>query len=372
MKRQLALLGGQLAPIYLGIRERNPEHVHLFYSTELSEKVRILEAQFNSIQFSRHLVDPYSFEEINSLVESLVIEYGEDEWELNLTGGTKVMTLAAHNIFKELEYESFYLDQKNRMFFFKNKEYKSVEINIKIITFLKLSGHTKIRKNTLSAFDKEEFNIAIQMLDMMKDNGVNALFRKISYEVKDHWQKSYFKKNEKGDFVDWNNDILRIKTNKTNVTLCHKNAFRICFSGLWWELVVAQIVRKWDKKKEMLVGVELLANSDQKFAKNEIDIILNTGKKMIFIECKSGNVKQEDINKMRVVKRLYGGISSRSILVCCQLPRKDVLEKCQDLGIDVFALQRYATKKNQRSFVPLSDISQLPLRLEKLILSAEI
>ena len=140
---------------------------------------------------------------------------------------------------------------------------------------------------------------------------------------------------------------------KTSLKLWMKKVQKDTFIGYRWELVIAQAARKWEKKKEMLVGVELLANSDEKFAKNEIDIVLNTGKNMIFIECKSGNVKQEDINKMRVVKRLYGGISSRSILVCYKLPRRDVLEKCADLGIDVFALQGKAKGKSRGGFVPI-------------------
>jgi len=70
--------------------------------------------------------------------------------------------------------------------------------------------------------------------------------------------------------------------------------------------------------------------------KNEIDIVVNTCRNLIFIECKSGNVKQDDINKIRAVKRLYGGIASRSILVCKYKPRPDIIEKCSDLGIAIF------------------------------------
>ncbi len=51
-----------------------------------------------------------------------------------------------------------------------------------------------------------------------------------------------------------------------------------------------------------------------------MDIIINTERKLIFIECKSGLVKQEDINKMRIVKQTYGGIISKSIPVILELP----------------------------------------------------
>ena len=281
------------------------------------------------------------------------------------------MTLAAHNIFKELGLESFYVDQKNRMFLFNQKAFFPIKSQIRITTFLKLSGNSNIREKTLSAYSKEEFEIALKMHELLDDNEVDKLFRQISREVKECKKLTYRSKDPKGGLVIWDDEVLSIKTAKTNEVFFHANAFNICFTGLWWELVVAQTVRKWKHKKEILVGVELLANADVQFSKNEIDIIVNTGNNMIFIECKSGHVKQEDINKMRVVRRLYGGISSRSILVCRKLPRKDVLEKCNDLGVHVFALHKYSGKGKNRQ-TSISSLSQLNDRLSGLIGRMEV
>ena len=72
--------------------------------------------------------------------------------------------------------------------------------------------------------------------------------------------------------------------------------------------------------------------------KNEIDVLINIGHKLIFIECKSGKVKHDDINKMRVVKDVYGGIISKSILVCLEMPSATIMEKCKELNIEVFYL----------------------------------
>ena len=60
------------------------------------------------------------------------------------------------------------------------------------------------------------------------------------------------------------------------------------------------------------------------------------GRKLIFVECKSGNVKQEDINKMKIIKDTYGGVISKSILVSRFLPTKNIIEKCEELNIEVF------------------------------------
>lgn len=129
---------------------------------------------------------------------------------------------------------------------------------------------------------------------------------------------------------------------------------------------------KLECKKTIILGVELLVNSDQEKAKNEIDIILSTGKSMIFLECKAGDVKQESVNKIRAVKKLYGGISTKSILVCYRQPRKDILEKCKDLDIEVFALQKSTKSKNQGDFIPLSSITTLNSKLTELVHKIEV
>lgn len=49
-------------------------------------------------------------------------------------------------------------------------------------------------------------------------------------------------------------------------------------------------------------------------------------------------VKQEDINKMRVVKDTYGGVISKSVLVSRFKPSNNIIEKCNELDIDVFFL----------------------------------
>jgi len=63
------------------------------------------------------------------------------------------------------------------------------------------------------------------------------------------------------------------------------------------------------------------------------------------------------INKIRAVKRLYGGIASRSILICRHKPKPEILEKCYDLGIDLFYDK---------------DIKGLAARLENLLLKMEL
>jgi hypothetical protein len=368
MKQQVVLIGGQLIPAYLGIKERKPDIVHLIFTNDSKLKLKYLISQFNNIDFHQHQVEPYAFDEISVLVEELIFNADGGNWELNLTGGTKVMALAAQNVFKGFDLESFYIDQKSRMFFFNDKRYLDIKGNIKISTFLKLSGHKDIRRKTLSDYSKEDFQIAEDMYELHRTKNLDWLYGQIATDIGDRdCQENYFKEIPKAGSVRWMNGVLEIKTSKIDYKAFEPNSLEICFTGLWWELVVAQQVRSWDLKQEMMIGVELLSKNVGSNAKNEIDIVLNTGKNMIFIECKSGKVKQEDINKMRAVTRVYGGLASRSILVCRKLPRPDLLEKCSDLGIEVFALQSRNKKSKKKGVVPITSLSQLNVKLSNLV-----
>jgi hypothetical protein len=111
------------------------------------------------------------------------------------------------------------------------------------------------------------------------------------------------------------------------------------FRAAWWELVVASQIKKWPKLKEILIQCELPFKGDKSATKNEIDILLNVGRKMIFVECKSGMVKQEDINKMKIVKDTYGGFIAKSILVCRYMPQPGIVEKCRELDIELCVLR---------------------------------
>ena len=109
-----------------------------------------------------------------------------------------------------------------------------------------------------------------------------------------------------------------------------------------------------------MLHCELPFKTDDKSLKNEIDIVLNTGNKLIFVECKSGNIKQEDINKMKVIKQTYGGIISKSLLVSRFMPSQSIMEKCKELDIEVYYMYAF-----QRMVNSLKNIHKTLDKLEK-------
>lgn len=372
MTHQITLLGGQLLPVYWGIKEKSPDVVHVLYSKETRDLLKTLKKQFNSNLFETYQIEPYDFKGIKDLVEKIIFKHEKDSFQLNLTSGTKVMALACQSVFNALNFDVFYIDQKNRVFDISKESFIQLQSKLKIKTFIELSGHSSFTSSKISDYSDEDKALAKKVFEFTKTKtGLNNLFVAVRKNCRNIETASSFSYQGGPNKVNWKNNKLTIRLKNYKIEANGAKAFNIVFGGIWWELVIAEITRNWQQSIEQLLGVGIQTKKNDGTTKNEIDILLNTGSNLIFIECKSGNVNQSDINKIRTVKRLYGGVASKSILICRYSPRIDLLEKCFDLGIEVFSYQ-VSYKRNNRNLIPFNMLIDINKKLDFLLKRVEI
>jgi hypothetical protein len=130
-------------------------------------------------------------------------------------------------------------------------------------------------------------------------------------------------------------------------------------------LIVAQAVNRWKHKINLFTNVILPYKNENSQSKNEIDILLNTGKRLIFIECKSGSILSSDVNKIKAVRDIYGGKIARSLLVSKFKPTNRIIEKCQELDIDIFYIYENARSK-------INDLTKITDKLDELFLKSSV
>ncbi|WP_419486720.1 Card1-like endonuclease domain-containing protein [Chryseobacterium bernardetii] len=342
MKHQITFVGGQLLPVIVGIKEFSPDKIHFFVSEESKDKISLLKPFLSNKMISEKKCDPFDFTSIKvKLTETIKKIDPTDEVQFNLTGGTKIMVLAAQAIMQEMHLKGFYINLNNT--FLELPSYKIKKITSEITTreFFEMTGHKIRHSKNISDFPPDDFKSvsAIESFSLSYDKLLLLINSKI--------RKTY--DNNKNIPVSGQLEITKTckfcwTANKINVTLQGRDILKIdslnvrtlFFNAGWWELVVAKEISKWSKAKELLIQCELPFKTDVHTTKNEIDILVNIGGKLIFIECKSGAVKQEDINKMRIVKDTYGGLVSKSLLVCRYMPSTSIIEKCKELNIEIF------------------------------------
>ncbi len=362
MKHQISFLGGQLSPIYIGIKEFIPNKVCFIASEESKEGIKILKNLFPDVIFSDFICDPFDFYTIKARIISIIEKIDEeDEIIINLTGGTKIMLLAAQSVISETSIKGVYINQDYSFIEIPSYYKKQLSSFLSIDEFFRLSGHKESSSKTLGNFTENDFNVSNQIESFASSN---KLYSKVTNYIRTIHRvlpKDGIEKVTESISVEWDSQFVKIfNKHKSIVSFKGNNVCELFFNASWWELIVAKEVGKWKKAKEIMVQCELPFKSDNQILKNEIDILVNTGNKLIFIECKSGFIKQEDINKMRVIKQTYGGVISKSLLVSRFLPSHSIIEKCKELEIEIFYV--YPFKGIAK---PLNDIHRILDKIEK-------
>jgi len=102
MNHQIAFVGGQLLPVFIGVKEFTPDNIYFIVSQESKGKISLLKNMLIGKQYSIIVCDPFEFDSIKSSCLNIINNLkSTDTIQFNLTGGTKIMVLAAQSLIQE-------------------------------------------------------------------------------------------------------------------------------------------------------------------------------------------------------------------------------------------------------------------------------
>ena len=363
MRHQITLVGGQLLPVFLGIKEYQPEVVHFLISKETRNSLSHLKALIKGTKTSEHECEPYDLANIKGVCEKIIDKLQEgDEIYFNLTGGTKIMLLAAQAVMVEKKLKGIYINQDNTVLEFPDFKKRDIIYRVSTEEFFKLSGQRVSSFKKLSDYFEQDFKIAEQIEALSEKGNTYTKLTKIIRERHEHRPKNGSESDVNGDKIDWEIGKILVTTGKNLYSFKSPEVLNLFFDGGWWELLVAQAISKWAAADEILIKIEFAFKSDLSVSKNEIDLVINRNNKLIFIECKSGKVTQQDINKMKAIKDTYGGVASKSILVSRYPITGTLMEKCKELNVEVFFMKLF--KNQPGTFISLiKDLKNLEKKI---------
>jgi Card1-like, endonuclease domain len=341
MKVIVTLVGGQALPVYLGIKEFNPDKLVFLSSKDSKHRLSDIKLLLKGYSFHEFECDPFEFESVVKQCVRIIDKFNTGEIIFNLTGGTKIMVLAVQSIIQKMNLTGFYLNQDNSLLLIPEYKKQEVKYELMIVEFFQLSGHKLTKFTEYKNLPITDLKVADDILSWATNDNryttVTKYFRS-KFKITNHIPASGNEKFGNGFQIKWDlNSVQIAQKGKTLRAFKSSNIKSIFFNAGWWELVVAEELAKWSRAIQIYTNCEMPFKSDVTMMKNEIDILLNTGNKLVFVECKSGNVVQADINKMNTIKKTYGGVISKSILVSRYLPNIGIIEKCKELDIEVFA-----------------------------------
>jgi len=294
------------------------------------------------------LKEPNNFKSVSDVIKALQMSHLEASWDVNISSGTKIMSVALYSAFVNFNAPCrlFHIEQ-NGLVHHLLPLIKSEILNtyLPVKSYFKFAGyHLKsysdfkfIEKDTLalyhisrSIFLGKKYKSEITKLFSLYRRHSNTCTPAVSFSVGPIG---------KGSEIKWDaaESKLTLYINGTEkYILKGKNAIEILLHTKWFELEVAQILKKWDKTKEMLWEVTVSTSEGED--KNEIDLIVNTGNKLLFVECKTSVYDVKDIDKFHNVTKNYGGMGAKAILITFSPLKKNMIERCEFNNIIYFTL----------------------------------
>lgn len=355
MTHQITLIGKDITSVYHAIKEFGPDCVHLLYTDETED---VLEPMYGllpqSILRYTYLVKPYDARSVVEVCREIHRTF-QGEFTYHLSEGTKLMAFAANVVAMEEKAKAYYLTQQGEAIVLSDFEKISLKTSLSNEEIIQLSGNILSGYHDCKDLTDEDIDMAWKIKKFIENfqHEHARIQRYFSLYCGRHLDRlpSVHLFPDRLSFKQKDGGLLVSSKNKIVLKLDYKNGCHLYFEGRWWETLVAERVRDWSESKanspEVWQSVLFqLETGKSARTKNEVDVLLNNEQQLIFIECKSGQVTQEDIYKIDAVRETYGGDISQAVLASYYPVESDLREKCKDLQINVFAPSSFAGRIN--------------------------
>lgn len=347
-KVHITLVGGQPMPVYNGIKCVQPDKVVFIYSEQTQHQMINIKNEFHNgaIQFEEtEPLDSLHLQKIAAAALHYKEKFKDDDITLNISGGTKTWSYVFAKVFDDVDTAKiFYIDQNNKVYHLKD-EFEFFPISFDMFVQFRLNDNPLNTYIKLSKYTAKDFEVALQIEKFRKvDIGIFTDITNIEQNKLN--QPSGTNKNKKGtSYAKWekNNQItLYIEKPKKQQTLTVESphAKHIVFNAGWFEIKVAQILSQWQPAENIYLNCKftinnniLMENIKKKFPKNEVDIIVDTGTKLLFVECKTNIAKSIDIDKFNSVVKNYGGTGSKALFVVLNNFKEADTEKIENYSM---------------------------------------
>lgn len=347
---QIALVGREPTPVYQGIMHLQPNQLVLICSEQTQNVAEIIRGQlpYDDQNVMIYTVSDNDIEEMYSTAERL--EHALPKGitiSLNITSGMKLWSVIFNNVFRRYRRScrTFFIGQNGTYFDLKDKLSKG-KVEFDMDAQFRILGHQLDEYMPLTEYTSADFAVLNQVQSIgFGQNSHRHLFSVTSLFL-DEYKKRFgntllrydFEVSERQNRLTWiaEEHSFHCQLGTRSYTFASEHAEHIVLNTGWFELYVARMIAK--KYGPENVRMNCIFRNVKNLPKNEIDIIVNTGSKLIFVECKTQIYNSTDVDKFRSAVRNYGGLGSKPLFVTNSEMKPEGLEKCRDHRIDTFYL----------------------------------
>lgn len=364
----VCLVSGQAAPNLLPIldTEFKPKEIVLIVSNKMKEKANNLTEIYkkNNIKVTQKMLsDEFNFSTMEQEIYAIAEEYLDKNVALNVTGGTKLIAIAAQNAFQTAGNPIFYVDtDENRIIFISKDEQghwiedKMLQTNVNLSDYFGSYGFQTFCHSQPDI--KEEWldipKLLIQYYDRYA-NVIPLLNKYASLAEKQGLKVEISKEDQRINLLD---DVLAEFDDKYDLIEYRNNQInfknqdvRFFLNGGWLEDYTFNLLKDIKQIDDIGCNIEVANlhykqeksdfSKNNQGNKNEFDIVFMAKNKLHIIECKtqkldkSGGVKAEDILYKLETLKDYGGLFTKKCLISyCSLPEA-ILNRAKSLNIKI-------------------------------------
>ncbi len=343
----IELVGREIQPVYTMLNQIIPDKVIYICSKETVDKVKMIEAHTRKLPLESKYVklEPHNLNSTNEYIDSLYEELDDDDiLSLNLVGGTKFWSLAFYKRFADRPNTHFFLiSQHDTLWNLSNCTSNPVS-SIDLDTILSLQGQTVKSYNLLSEYTDEDDETLkkIECIRQSNFSSFNRLAAVLSNDKKIALENDPDGKfNDGANSVEWHQpDRVTFTIDGTVTELNSPNALSLTFNSGWFEYKVAKLIEGWSKCNDIRLNSIFISKSGD--VKNEIDIIIETDYKPVFIECKTQIKNHTDLDKFSTVVKNFSGKGGKAVFISDAPLKESAKAKCRESGITYFCLQQHS------------------------------
>jgi len=297
----------------------------------------------------RDLPDEHSYDSLlNSMLE-LRGELGETEVFLNLTGGTKLMALAAAQMIADPPWRPFYVDVDTDevIFLSENQGRKPMELQLRLPHYLASYGVQLESRTEPRSWTREEEDVIGVIVSRYADleGAIGRLnwLASLAHSKRQLWCEL---DAEHRRFADLG-ELLRqfelsrfLQVKDSRLSFRDESSLEFCRGG-WLELLVAQRVQGARSElgiRDVAWNAQLVSNG----VRNEMDLAFLANNRLHVIECKTistadGGADRANEALFKLVENLrrLGGLASKGMLVSYRTLRPSELHLARVLGVEV-------------------------------------
>lgn len=347
----ITLVGGQTTPVYQGIIATNPDRVILIYSERTENEANRIRAEID-VDCELKKFDPVDLNKINAAIHKMTNAFCHDDViTINVSSGTKPWSLLFYENFKDVINASVVVIDQNNMLW-NMKTYQCTVAEFDMDVQFRLYGNPLRKYVDFGAYSDDDKLVCSEIRSLRvinkKDfyNLTKQLYENADLDYVSSRRGSYIRRDRSKNIYYCN--IIGESTSM-NKTLSSPRIDSLILNTGWFELEIAMLLSAWSKAKD--IRLNCIFPSKKGASKNEIDIIVNTGTKLLFVEIKTSIFDNTTIDKFASAVKVYGGLGSKAIFIT-DAPMKDkALEKCHDHGIMHYSLQNKPEDKSHEEML---------------------